>query len=55
MIPKRKNADDEWIPITASAMDENFLDLLHQLDFPPSDEDRLNLRLRFFSKEAAKV
>ena len=47
--------NDDWIPIHAASLDDNFLDVLQQLDYPPLDDDRLNLKIRFFSKSAALV
>ena len=55
LIPRRKNADDEMIPIHAKSLDDNFLEVLQQLDYPPLDDDRLNIKLRLFSKSTAKV
>ena len=55
LIPRRKNANDEMIPIHAKSLDDNFLEVLQQLDYPPMDDDRLNIKLRLFSKSAAKV
>ena len=54
-MPKRKDVNDDWLQIHADSLDDNFLDVLQQLDFPPLDDDRLNLKLRFFSKSAALV
>lgn len=55
LIPRRKNANDEMIPIHAKSLDDTFMDVLQQLDFPPLDDDRLNIKMRLFSKQAAKV
>ena len=55
LISKRKNADDEMIPILASSLDDCFMDVLQELDYPPQEDDRLNVKLRLFSKQVAKV
>ena len=55
MIPKRKNADDEWMSIHPTSLEEPFLDVLQKLDFPPLDDDRLNIKIRFFAKSATEV
>ena len=55
LIPRIKNADDEMIPVHAKSLDDSFLDVLQLLDYPPAEDDRLNIKLRLFSKQAAWI
>ena len=55
LVPKRKNIDDEWITIQPRSMDDIFLNVLQELEYPPVEGDRLNIKLRFFSKSTTEV
>ena len=53
--PKVKTADGDYEPFQIESLEDNFLDVLNQLDFPPVNLDRLDIKLRLYSTSATTV